>query len=173
MTHLNIEIKARSKDLNYVRKMLEEQQASFVGLDHQVDTYFKVANGRLKLREGNIERALIHYERPNQAGPKKSIVSLYKVSSDAELKGILEKSIGVKVIVDKQREIYYIDNIKFHVDQVKDLGDFVEIEAIDEDGSIGEEKLHKQCRSYMRLLQIQDGDLVQHSYSDLLVQQTK
>ncbi len=171
MTHLNIEIKARSQNLDYVRRMLEEQQASFVGLDHQVDTYFKVASGRLKLREGNIERALIHYDRPNQAGPKKSIVSLYKISSDTKLKDILVKSIGVLVVIDKQREIYYIDNIKFHVDQVKGLGDFVEIEAIDEDGSIGEEKLHKQCHSYMKLLQIKDEDLMQLSYSDLLLQQ--
>ncbi len=30
----------------------------FAGTDHQIDTYFNTAKGRLKLREGNIEKAL-------------------------------------------------------------------------------------------------------------------
>lgn len=169
MTHLNIEIKARCPDVDYVRQMLETQQASYIGLDHQVDTYFKVKQGRLKLREGNIERALIYYERPNLAGPKKSIVSLYKISSDSDLKEMLTKSIGVLVVVDKQREIYFIDNVKFHLDSIKGLGDFVEIEAIDQEGTIGEEKLNQQCKDYMNLFKIRDEDLVQLSYSDLLL----
>lgn len=169
MKHLNIEIKARCEDLDYVREMLVNQQASYIGLDHQVDTYFKVNDGRLKLREGNIERALIHYNRQDQAGPKKSFVNLYKISSDTVLKEILTDSIGVLVVVDKQREIYFIENIKFHVDVVEGLGDFVEIEAIDKDGTIGEEKLYQQCRTYMDLFHIKEEDLVQISYSDLLL----
>ncbi|GAB5552567.1 MAG: class IV adenylate cyclase [Saprospiraceae bacterium] len=169
MKHLNIEIKARCEDLDYVREMLVKQQASYIGLDHQVDTYFKVNDGRLKLREGNIERALIHYKRQDKAGPKKSFVNLYKISSDTVLKEILTDSIGVLVIVDKQREIYFIENIKFHVDTVEGLGDFVEIEAIDKEGTIGEEKLIQQCRKYMDLFHIKETDLVQISYSDLLL----
>jgi len=171
MTHLNIEIKAHCANPGKVRSMLETQQASYIGLDNQVDTYFKVKNGRLKLREGNIERALIHYNRPDKAGPKPSTVSLYKISSDAELKGLLSAALEVLVVVDKQREIYFIDNIKFHIDKVKDLGDYIEIEAIDKDGTIGEEKLHKQCRRFMDLFHITEADLVQSSYSDLLLEQ--
>jgi predicted adenylyl cyclase CyaB len=169
MKHLNIEIKAKCEDLDHVRAMLETQQASYIGLDHQIDTYFHVNDGRLKLREGNIERALIHYRRKNHAGPKKSFVNLYKISSDTVLKEILIDSLGILVIVDKQREIYFIDNVKFHVDTVKDLGTFVEIEAIDEDGTIGEEKLTQQCRTFMDLFRIQQEDLVNSSYSDLLL----
>ena len=170
MAHLNIEIKAKCPDLEYVRKMLNQQQASYIGLDHQIDTYFKVASGRMKFREGNIERALIHYDRQDQAGPKKSVVRLFKMSSDTVLKEILTASLGVLVIVDKQREIYFIDNVKFHVDNVEGLGDFVEIEAIDKDGTIGEEKLFEQCKLYMDLFKVQEEDLVHISYSDLLLQ---
>jgi len=173
MAHLNIEIKARCPNPDYVRKMLDAQQASYIGLDHQVDTYFKVKQGRLKLREGNIERALIHYDRPNQAGPKRSVVRLFKISSDTVLKEILIASNDILVIVDKQREIYFIENIKFHVDQVEGLGNFVEIEAIDEDGSIGEDKLRQQCQTYINLFKIKEEDLVQLSYSDLLLNQAK
>jgi len=40
----------------------------FQGLDHQIDTYFNVQKGRLKLREGNIENSLINYDRKNVSG---------------------------------------------------------------------------------------------------------
>ena len=61
--HLNIEIKAWCPNLGMVRKTLKRFRARFVGIDHQVDTYFKVSSGRLKLREGKIENHLIYYER--------------------------------------------------------------------------------------------------------------
>ena len=81
---------------------------------------------------------------------------------------MLVKSLGVLMVVDKQREIYFIDNVKFHIDEVKDLGKFMEIEAIDMDGSLGKEKLLKQCQEYMKLFDIQESDLISKSYSDLL-----
>lgn len=60
-----IEIKARCLDQDKVRNILIGENADFKGKDHQIDTYFNVHNGRLKLREGTIENNLIHYERPN------------------------------------------------------------------------------------------------------------
>lgn len=166
---LNVEIKARSSQIKTVRRLLENQVARFVGVDHQVDTYFKVARGRLKLREGNIENALIHYSRSDQAGPKKSEVLLYQSPTTANLKEVLEAALDKLVVVDKMREIYFIDNVKFHLDKVQDLGTFVEIEAIDQDGTIGEERLQEQCNYYLQLFQIPTEDLVSYSYSDLLL----
>lgn len=170
---LNVEIKARSSQIKTVRRLLENQVARFVGVDHQVDTYFKVAHGRLKLRQGNIENALIHYSRSNQAGPKKSEVLLYQSPTSANLKEVLEAALDKLVVVDKTREIYFIDNVKFHLDKVVNLGTFVEIEAIDQDGSIGEAKLQEQCNYYLQLFQIPASDLVEYSYSDLLLEKGK
>ena len=167
---LNIEIKASCTQPERVHQILKEQQADFIGLDHQIDTYFNVPNGRLKFREGNIEHSLIHYQRSNQEGPKKSEVLLYHPQADSSLKALLIAAVGVLVIVDKKRSIYFIDNVKFHVDQVDGLGSFVEIEAIDKDGSISENQLLKQCKDYMRLLNIEERDLLAVSYSDLLLQ---
>ncbi|MFK7773270.1 MAG: class IV adenylate cyclase [Saprospiraceae bacterium] len=166
---LNIEIKARCTNPISIKEILESRQATFKGVDHQVDTYFKVPNGRMKFREGNIENSLIHYDRPNQAGPKKSNYILYYPHSDSSLKQLLTQANGVLIIVDKLRSIYFIDNVKFHVDEVKDLGNFMEIEAVDSDGSIGEEKLLEQCQFYLDLLGIQEEDLIDNSYSDLLI----
>ena len=169
LPHINIEIKARTTEPDRIREILKTNNADFIGVDHQVDTYFKVATGRLKLREGNIENHLIYYERENTGGPKKSSVMLYKNNPGSNLKAILIKSLGVLAVVDKQREIYFIKNVKFHLDNVAGLGSFVEIEAIDKDGSIGNEKLLERCNYYLNLLLISKKDLLATSYSDLLL----
>lgn len=164
-----IEIKAKCVDQSRIREILTSHHAFFKGTDHQIDTYFKVNQGRLKLREGNIENHLIYYERENTATPKKSEVTLFKTEPGSSLKPILTQSLGILVVVDKQREIYFIDNVKFHIDSVKQLGTFIEIEAIDDNSSIGKDKLREQCQHYLDLFQINSADLISHSYSDLLL----
>jgi adenylate cyclase, class 2 len=169
MSHTNIEIKARCAYPQAIEAILKAHNARFVGIDHQIDTYFNTPNGRLKLREGNIENALIFYNRPNQAGPKQSDVILYKTQPKATLKAILTQSNGILAIVDKKRQIYFIKNVKFHLDTVQGLGNFVEIEAIDENGDIGYEALLAQCSFYINLFNIQESDLMTNSYSDMVM----
>ena len=122
MPFLNVEIKAKCNEPEFVRSYFLSNGADFKGMDEQTDTYFNVANGRLKLRGGNIENNLIFYERHNQAGPKNSRFNLVKIEDARGLKEVLTKSNGVKVIVKKKREIYYIGNVKFHIDEVPGLG---------------------------------------------------
>ncbi|HET9057499.1 MAG TPA: class IV adenylate cyclase [Chitinophagaceae bacterium] len=166
--HLNIEIKAHCNHINAVRKFLISNQANFKGTDYQRDTYFNVPAGRLKLRQGNIENSLIYYEREEQAGPKSSQVSLYKVDNGEDLRELLTRSLGIKIVIEKKREIYFIENVKFHIDEVVELGNFVEVEAIDIDGTIGKDKLQDQCLFYLTAFEIKKEDLVIESYSDLL-----
>lgn len=168
MRRINIEIKARSNNQNKIREILKNKKAEFRGIDHQVDTYFISSAGRLKLREGNIENHLIHYSRENKHGPKQSDVILYKPNPGPELKEVLTNALEILVVVDKQREIYLIDNVKIHLDYVKNLGTFVEVEAINSDESIGIEKLYEQCNYYLNLFEISKDDLISESYSDLL-----
>ncbi|MEO6453304.1 MAG: class IV adenylate cyclase [Ginsengibacter sp.] len=137
----------------------------------QADTYFNVPSGRLKLREGNVENALIYYERQNTAGAKQSDVLLYQHKACKTLKDILIKLHGIKVVVEKKRRIYYIDNVKFHFDNVTTLGTFIEVEAIDNSGKIGIEKLKEQCDDYAKLFNVQPHDYISSSYSDMLLNQ--
>ena len=165
---INIEIKAKCSDPNHIRNVLRSRGAEFKGTDHQIDTYFKVNSGRLKLREGKIENFLIYYNRENQKGPKQSNIILFKTQPGSNLKEILTKAMGVLVIVEKEREIYFINNVKFHIDKVKNLGNFIEIEARDYQGSFGKERLLDQCKEYIKLFEINEKDLIKESYSDLL-----
>jgi predicted adenylyl cyclase CyaB len=171
MSHLNVEIKARCANPECIRTCLRASHAEFRGVDAQVDTYFQVPRGRLKLREGNIENNLIYYERGNEVGPKDSHVSLLPISPDSPLKNMLVQALGVLVVVEKRREIYFVENVKFHIDEVRNLGSFVEIEAIDATGALGRETLLAQCQACLRLFMLQPEDLVAVSYSDLLLAQ--
>jgi len=150
---------------------LHAENADFRGVDHQIDTYFRVNTGRLKLREGIIENNLIHYERVNQEGPKQADITLYKTEPGSSLKELLIKSLGILITVDKIREIYFIGNVKFHIDSVKDLGTFIEIEAIGDDETTDKERLLHQCRHYLNIFNIPEKDLIAVSYSDLLMSQ--
>ncbi len=168
-----VEIKATSTHHDRQREALLAAGAEFHGLDHQVDRYFRVPEGRLKLRTGHIENSLIFYRRPDTAAAKDSAVTLTRLESTTarELAGTLEAALGSLVTVDKQREIYFIGNVKFHLDTVEQLGTFVEIEAIGE--SAGErDALKAQVDRYAALLGVSDSDLQSVSYSDLLLQRS-
>lgn len=174
MPHINVEIKARCAEPDRIRKILLANKAEFRGLDHQIDTYFHSNGGRLKLRESDFEEEnhLIFYSREEHSGPKESRIILYGYKG-SKLKEILEKSNGVRVVVKKRRGIYFIDNVKFHVDDVENLGSFVEIEARDPEGTIGKEKLEEQCMFYIHLFDIRKESLVPESYSDMILRMQK
>lgn len=170
MQYINIEIKARVNDPAFVRGYLVKAGADYKGTDVQTDTYFNVPAGRLKLRQGNIENNLIYYNRPNQQGPKQSDFMLSPVPDGDGLKSILTRALGIKVAVTKKREIYYINNIKFHIDELEGLGSFVEIEAGNKLADLSVEQLQEQCRFYMQEFGINEEDLLSHSYSDMLLE---
>ena len=172
---INVEIKARSSQeqqdagidwLNGFAMGPDGTTMTFKGIDHQIDTYFNVPSGRLKLREGNIENCLIQYDRPNQSGPKVSKYNLIYVR-EGDIKDALTKALGILAVVDKTRRIYYLDNIKIHFDEVVGLGRFIEIEARDELENIGQSRLTEQTSQLMAVFNIGYSDLVTDSYSDM------
>ena len=125
--------------------------AEFRGLDRQRDVYYRVAEGRLKLRRGTIERSLMHYRRADTADVKRSEVTLARLEAlapaelDAHRGRARRRASACATVVEKAREIRFVGNVKFHLDEVPGLGAFVEIEAIDLDGSRGEAALRAQC----------------------------
>jgi adenylate cyclase, class 2 len=169
MAVINVEFKAVCRDITTLQAKLQTLNPVFAGEDHQTDTYFIVPDGRLKLREGNIENALIFYKRENTAGAKLSTVLLYQHQPDKALKDVLSASLGIKVVVQKKRRIYFINNVKFHFDSIDGLGTFTEVEAIDRTGDIGMEQLKVQCSYYADFMGIQPQDYVADSYSDMLL----
>lgn len=169
----NFEFKAKVDNLEKYESKLLTLNPKFKGLDHQTDTYFNVRQGRLKLREGNIENSLINYDRENIPGSKESRVILYQHEPNVALKNILTKQLGVKIVVSKKRKIYFIDNVKFHFDVVEHLGTFIEVEAIDNNQEFTIEELKEQCSKYFRFFELTQKDIIAKSYSDLILELRK
>ena len=162
----NIEIKARLSDLAAARKTAEAVATSHLGVQHQVDTYFVCARGRLKLREIDSATAqLVWYERPNQPGPKGSDYTLVPIAEPAHLKAALAAALGVCRVVDKRRDIYLVDNVRVHLDEVVGLGTFLEFEAVlDElhDDASGRAEVER----LMAAFGMTAADLLEGSYGD-------
>ena len=164
----NFEFKAKVENLAEYENKFLKLNPDFRGIDHQIDTYFNVSKGRLKLREGNIENSLINYDREDSFDSKLSDIILYHHQPSKALKNILIQQLGVKTVVDKQRKIYFIDNVKFHFDQVQGLGTFIEVEAIDHANSFSVEQLKEQCDKYFEFFELKPSQLIDKSYSDLI-----
>lgn len=166
----NIELKARLADLERARDVALELATNRAGIEQQIDTYFHVANGRLKLRQINgLSAVLIWYGRANEAGPKASDYQLVPVSNPETLKLALARAQGVKVVVDKRREIYLWHNVRIHLDDVAGLGTFLEFEAVmqpDIPDGLG----RSQIAELRQRFAVGDEDLIEASYSDLLLE---
>jgi len=166
----NFEFKAKVDELEKYENKILTLNPEFEGVKHQIDTYFNTELGRLKLRESNDENSLINYDRENISGSKESQIILYQHKPNVALKNILTRQLGVKIIVDKKRRIYFIDNVKFHFDNVDGLGTFIEVEAIDRNEEFTTEELKEQCNKYFNFFQLTKSNLVDKSYSDLIIE---
>lgn len=169
MSYINVEIKARTRRSAAIHQYLMVHGAECKGTDSQKDTYFNVSMGRLKLRQGAIENNLIYYNRADMAGPRSSEFDLAAVNEPDAMLQVLSQALGVKVTVAKKRTIYYLANVKFHLDEIDGLGSFVEIEAGNKLADLPVEKLQEQCDHYIKAFEIDPGDFIHLSYSDLLL----
>lgn len=163
----NIEIKATCPDLEAARNVVRRLDAHYEATYHQVDTYFQVHHGRLKLRQFDAHPAqLIYYERPDVANPKASEYEIYTVR-DTKLKLMLSTALGIWKTVDKIREVYWAENVRIHLDQVQGLGEFLELEGVvSEKHSVADTE--DKVKQLMDALNISQTALITGSYSDLL-----
>ena len=164
---LNVEVKARVADLAEVRKKLLELGAEEVGTFLQVDTYFRTAKGRLKLREvgGLGEAELIYYERGDEPGPRPCRASIARTPKP--LVEVLKKALPIRSVVRKTRSIFRIGPTEVHLDEVEGLGTFLELEVKTGPGLSPEEAL-KIARELLVKLGLREEDLVPYSYGDIM-----
>ena len=131
----NIEIKAR---IDSVEALLPRAQAVAGGVAQilqQDDSFFRVAHGRLKLREfadGSAE--LIHYLRADTGEAKASDYVRVPVPDPAALREALLRGCGLLGRVRKTRWLLLVQreghSARIHIDRVQGLGDFMELEVL-------------------------------------------
>ncbi|MCA9298917.1 MAG: class IV adenylate cyclase [Phycisphaerales bacterium] len=95
----------------------------------QTDTYYNIPCGRLKKREAPGEPTeYIFYDRPDRAAPKLSHFVIYSEAQARDRFGAAP--LPVRIVVRKRRSLYMLENVRIHLDEVEDLGHFVELEAM-------------------------------------------
>ncbi len=163
----NIELKAKVADLADMETRCIALGAERHGVLVQRDTYFKVAHGRLKLREQKSEAAqLIFYLRADTADARESRFTIVEVGDASAMLTVLDEALGLRGRVEKQRTLYMWHGVRIHLDTVEGLGEFVEIEAPVRSSS-GTAHAHEQVRELRKALDIHDADLVVASYCEL------
>jgi predicted adenylyl cyclase CyaB len=165
----NLEIKARCADLGAARARALALAARSVGVDRQVDTYFRTAAGRLKLRESRLSGGeLVPYLRPDRPGPRRSDYRVIPVEDAASLKRLLSEILGVHRVVEKEREILLLGTVRIHLDRVSGLGTFLELEAVFDGSPEGEAAERRRLAGLMRELGIREPDLIEGSYEAMV-----
>lgn len=174
---LNVEIKAIYPDLEKAHALARELGADYLGELLQEDTYFKVPNGRFKLRESSDgKNQLIPYLRPCQKTPKESQYHLIEIEADgvSQVKKLFSSILGVDQVVRKRRDVYLVRNIRIHLDRVENLGNYLELEAVFDQKSGERENIRDlsanlEVAELMTQLEVSSQALVSESYRELLM----
>ena len=110
---------------------------------------------------------LIFYRRAGAAGPTISRYDIAPVADADSLRRVLREALGEAGRVRKLRSLYMAGRSRIHVDEVEGLGDFVELEVVLADGE-SEESGEREARGLMAALEIEEDDLIDRSYVDLM-----
>lgn len=163
----NIELKAHLPDRARALEACRRIAAAPQGDIHQIDTYYRVPHGRLKLRVARPgETELVQYHRPDVAGAKGCDYRLETV--EAGLGEMLGDALGVLATVEKVRSLYLWENVRIHLDEVAGLGSFIEFEAVQAPGSADEDGYEK-LSFLIDVFGIADSEHLKYSYLDMVL----
>ena len=170
MASVNVELKARDPDPDATAARCAALGAEDRGVLVQRDTYFAARHGRLKLRESELGGdELIAYRRPDATEPGESDYVRVATAEPQVLREALDRALGTTVVVAKRRRLFIWNNVRIHLDEVDELGTFLELEAIvAADGSDLQDARDKVDRLRWELA-ITDEALVAEGYADLLL----
>jgi adenylate cyclase class IV len=175
MRNLEIKIQLTPERLKRLVAIIAADGIPLTVLD-QVDTYFAVAQGRLKLREitpeaGEPTAELIGYQRPDQSGPRWSTYQRLALPLDTALglKQVLVDTVGQSAVVAKRRVVAIRGRSRIHLDQVDGLGVFLEIETVAGEGD-DVASIDQEMRATLEWLGVDPVREVSHegSYADLI-----
>jgi predicted adenylyl cyclase CyaB len=163
----NLELKARIADLNAARDRVRALGADLQGAEHQVDQYYQVPKGRMKLRRSSLDGShLIVYLRLNDVSARVSTFHRLPVDRPDDVAETLEAMFDAGSTVDKEREVWWWNDVRIHLDRVVGLGTFVEFEArLDKIGDHGEAQ--RLIDELTRQLGIESSDLISTSYGEM------
>lgn len=160
---LNLELKIKCESHAPLLRSLKKISAEYKGLLVQKDIYYKVKNGLLKLRVEGGTYTLIKYLR-DEKGKRWSNYELLKLEGKNPEK-YLGSLFDIAAVVEKKRKFYLYDNTRVHLDEVKNLGKFMELETL----LVGNKKdAQKRFDKIVELLDLDLSKQIRSSYKTLM-----
>ncbi|MDP4173333.1 MAG: class IV adenylate cyclase [Bacteroidota bacterium] len=126
---VNLEIKVRLKSHKNVKTILNSIGAEFMGILKQKDIYYKGKSQLLKLRIQGNKNEFIRYNRDESGKTRWSNYDIIDMQGK-KIPEFLQSILTVETIVEKRRELWYFDDTRIHLDTVKGLGQFLELETL-------------------------------------------
>ena len=164
---VNLEIKVPVKNLKKLKILVEKEGGELIYSSKQIDVYYKLNNGRLKVRDSSKgEKSVIFYRRVEDGSERWSNFEVIPVTNPKNWIKFFDNFLERLVVVDKHRTLYHLKNTRIHFDKVKGLGNFVELETKVVNGKL---KAKKEFQQIMKLLNLNHDEQILSSYSDLLL----
>ncbi len=164
----NIEIKAKLENTGFCITKAKSLSGGNPEIIKQNDTFFNSPQGRLKLRVFSPDKGqLIFYRRENISGPKLSEYYISETEDPDGLLIVLEKAYGIIGSVKKTRQLFWVGRTRIHIDQVDNLGDFIEFELV-LSGNEEAEDAEIEALQLMKIFDIKKENLIEGAYLDLL-----
>ncbi|MGE5409816.1 MAG: CYTH domain-containing protein [Clostridiales bacterium] len=126
---VNLEIKVELKSHKNVKTILKSIGAEFIGILKQKDIYFKGKSQLLKLRIQGNRYEFIRYNRDESGKTRWSKYVIIDMQGKM-IPEFLQSILTVETVIEKRRELWYFDNTRIHLDTVKGLGQFLELETL-------------------------------------------
>lgn len=167
---LNLEIKVPVKNLKKFIAIVEKEGGEKIYSSRQVDVYYKLKYGRLKVRNSSGEKSIIFYRRIEDGSERWSDFEVMKVENPEEWINFFDKFLMKLVVVDKHRTLYHFKNTRIHFDKVKGLGNFIELETKVVNVM---QKARKEFQQMLELLKLNPEEQILNSYSDLILKKRK
>lgn len=161
------EIKAKLLDYDATMKTLHKHCGNSKEVVNQEDIFFECKKGKLKLRIFDNNKAdLIFYTRDKEDGIKNCKFVTYNSDDPEALKNVLSASFEIIGSVIKTRTLYLYNDIRIHIDKVKSLGEFIEIEIPINNANRSESGTTIQ--NLMKTFKIDKSHILEGAYIDLL-----
>lgn len=159
----NLELKIKIDSFLPVINKLKKKKSKFLGVLKQKDIYYNVTRGLLKLRVENKSYSLIRYIR-DEKGKRWSNYEILSLTGKNPEKYLAE-IFNIEQIVQKERKVYMYKDTRVHLDKVKGLGNFIELESIVTHNKRSSER---EFNEVINLLNLDLAQQIRASYKNLL-----
>jgi len=167
MKNLELKVKISAEHIQKILKRYEPAK-----ILEQTDTYYKISDGRLKIREQDSKETkrvyAIKYNRPDTLNSKMSNYYTFDIGDLKSFKKVFGDVLIEEFKVKKKRTLILIKNARIHLDSVCDLGTFLEIEIV-----INTEEELENSKKFMETL-IRDLELgkcekIKFGYREMMI----